>query len=107
MTGGLRLGFESIGDDEEVEMSFCRCATLHGFVVRVHVRVVVYIESGRSEVFRDLSMVRRVLEMGRRRNTTLARTMSSIGVLDADMVRARFERGEKVVRSIEQACAHR
>ena len=87
-------------------MSFGRCATLHGFVVRVHVRVVVYIESSRSEGFRDLSMVKRILEMGNRTDMTLARTVSSIGVLDTDMVRARFETGEKLVRSIEQKCAH-
>lgn len=65
MASGLWLSFESIRDDEEAEMGLGGNTALHGFMVRVHVRVVVYVESGRSEILCDLPAVnQRVLGVG-------------------------------------------
>ena len=83
MAGGLRLSFECIRDDEEAEMGLGRCATLHGFMMRVHMRVIVYIESSWPESFGNLFTINQPMPgMGERTKeiATLARTASSIGV---------------------------
>lgn len=46
---GLHFGFESIGNDDQSEVSLGRGATLHGLVVSVQVRVIVDLKGPRIE----------------------------------------------------------
>lgn len=58
MASRLRFGFERVRDDDEPEVGLFGDSTLHGFVVRMHMRIVDYLKAGRTEALCDLHGVR-------------------------------------------------
>ena len=58
MASRLRLGFERVRDNDEPEVGFFGDSTLHGFMVRMHMRIVNNLKTGRTEALCDLHTIR-------------------------------------------------
>lgn len=58
MASRLRLGFKRVRDDDEPEVGFFGDSALHGFVVRMHMRIVDYLQTRGTEGVCNLLDVR-------------------------------------------------